>query len=268
LLQKIIYYDTFTIPAAERHKASTILRVWTHERLPDIVRYTLPRPLPLALIFASVLALSGRRSVLWGPLPLFIAAYALFAYFIPNYIAVYTAPVVFAVLLGTRAVIDTFPSQREALTTFLFCGLLVVCLTSLPETSDIREDNRPMPAMELNSRFDNGIVVVDGRPQKLEKPAIVLVKYRRSENPHEEPVYTVDAAWPDDSPVIRAHDLGPEKNLELLKYYGERQPDRHVYFFDRANGAVTYAGQAGQLWARFKNRPTTSTTTTTTKAAP
>ena len=38
---------------------------------------------------------------------------------------------------------------------------------------------------------------------------------------------------PDDAPIIRVHDLGPVRNLELLSYYLKRQPDRHVYLFDR-----------------------------------
>ncbi|MDQ3439211.1 MAG: hypothetical protein M3478_02535, partial [Planctomycetota bacterium] len=87
-------------------------------------------------------------------------------------------------------------------------------------------------------------------------------KYRTSENPHEEPVYTIDAPWPDDSPIVRAHDLGREKNLELLKYYAERQPQRHIYFCDRASkNAITYVGLAGELWAKHQGRVQATTTT-------
>ena len=62
-------------------------------------------------------------------------------------------------------------------------------------------------------------------------------------------MYNVETLWPDDAAIIRAHDLGPEKNLMLLRYYAQRQPERNVYFFDRATGAIRFAGTVSQLLA-------------------
>ena len=54
-------------------------------------------------------------------------------------------------------------------------------------------------------------------------PAVVLFRYAPGkDNPHIEPVYNTDVAWPDDAPVIRAHDLGPRRNIEIFRYYPER----------------------------------------------
>ena len=227
LVQKQVYYDVFAASVAEEHNRGSLLDTWIRERFPAFVFYTLPTPLLVPLLFASVLALRGRRWVLWLPMPLFIAAYALFAYFIPNYIAVFIAPTVYAALLGVDATIGSFSEARTRLETFFFGAIAVMALTMLPETNrNVHEDFRPSPIMWLNSRLGHDVVLIDGRPDRIQKPAIVLFKYHTTENPHEEPVYTIDAPWPDDSPIVRAHDLGRERNLELLKYYAERQPQR------------------------------------------
>jgi hypothetical protein len=69
-------------------------------------------------------------------------------------------------------------------------------------------------------------------------------------DPHVEPVYNADVAWPDDAPVIRAHDLGV-RNRALFAYYGRVAPDRRVYRYDRiergGEPVLTYLGTAGEL---------------------
>jgi hypothetical protein len=35
--------------------------------------------------------------------------------------------------------------------------------------------------------------------------------------------------WPDDAPIIRAHDLG-ERNAELFRYYAARKPQGNRMF--------------------------------------
>jgi hypothetical protein len=110
--------------------------------------------------------------------------------------------------------------------------------------------------------------MIDGRPGRIQQPAIALFKYRRWNNPHEEPVYTTTAAWPDEAAIIRAHDLGTEKNLELLKYYAQHQPQRHIYFFDRADNSISYKGQAGELWAAYQRQAATAATHSATAPAP
>ena len=78
------------------------------------------------------------------------------------------------------------------------------------------------------------------------KPAVVLFHYSAEANVHEEPVYNTDVAWPDDAPVIRAHDLGP-RNVEIFRYYAARQPDRFFYRFDRADNSLKPLGYARDL---------------------
>jgi hypothetical protein len=79
----------------------------------------------------------------------------------------------------------------------------------------------------------------------LEKPAVVLIRYHPGDDFFREPVYNWDVPWPDDAPVIRAHDLGPARDGEIFEYYARRQPDRNFYLFDfRAREPMVLLGRA------------------------
>jgi hypothetical protein len=72
-------------------------------------------------------------------------------------------------------------------------------------------------------------------------PAVVLFRFDpRVESFHDDPVYNDGVAFPDDATVIRARDLGPEKNRDLIHYYARHQPDRVFYIYDPD---ARYAGQ-------------------------
>jgi hypothetical protein len=67
-----------------------------------------------------------------------------------------------------------------------------------------------------------------------------------------EMVYNVDVASPDDAPIIHAKDLGP-RNVEIIEYYGQRQPDRTFYVFDWRRGSLLRLGEAGTLRDRLRS---------------
>src|SRR5690606_3795253 len=95
---------------------------------------------------------------------------------------------------------------------------------------------------------------IDETLQRLpHKPAVVLFRWNPRLNPHVEPVYNTDVAWPDDSPVIRAHDLGG-KNVEWIEYYAARQPKRHLYILDRGQGTLSYFGTVADVRAQLEAR--------------
>ena len=85
-------------------------------------------------------------------------------------------------------------------------------------------------------------------------PAVILFRYhpelpQNGDNSCKvEPVYNTETAWPDDAPIIRAHDLG-NRNIEIFRYYAARQPQRTFYLFDRGNLAdpLHRLGTAGEL---------------------
>ena len=83
------------------------------------------------------------------------------------------------------------------------------------------------------------------------EPAVVLFRFSPNSYVHEEPVYNWDVAWPDDAPIVRAHDLGA-KDGEILAYYAKRQPQRAFYLFDRADEKLTRLGTAAEAAKRLK----------------
>jgi hypothetical protein len=89
---------------------------------------------------------------------------------------------------------------------------------------------------------------------------VVLFRYHRGLNFHEEPVYNYDAPAIDDNPIIRAHDLG-DRNIEIARYYAEHQPDRHFYLFDRGSTdeqhLITPLGTATEYLKTLQQQPTT-----------
>jgi len=82
----------------------------------------------------------------------------------------------------------------------------------------------------------------------------VLFRFVKGDDHHQEPVYNVDVAWPDDAPIIHAHDLGEARNQEIFRYYAERQPDRRFFLFVRQDfdpdgPVLSYLGTAKELAA-------------------
>jgi len=80
------------------------------------------------------------------------------------------------------------------------------------------------------------------------KPALVFFRSlpdNESAWRHEQ-VYNVEGAPIDASPVVRARDLGP-RNIELVRYYADRQPERTVYIFHQEAGQLQRIGAAAEI---------------------
>jgi hypothetical protein len=84
---------------------------------------------------------------------------------------------------------------------------------------------------------------------QVQPPAIVL--FGTPPDLWTEMVYNTDVAWPDDAPIIHAHDLGV-RDVELIDYYGEHQPARTIYRFDWKRGSLQRLGKAGELRRRLQ----------------
>jgi hypothetical protein len=116
----------------------------------------------------------------------------------------------------------------------LAAAIVMICLTSFWEinrficTADTRVSDESFVSPVL--RYINEILPYR---DDVARPAVVLFTYRPGGNYFEEPVYNTDVIWPDDAPIIRAHDLGP-RNREIFAYYARTQPDRTFYRFDLA----------------------------------
>lgn len=207
---------------------------------------TLFSPLPFTLLAMlvplSVLSLTRPRVVLLAAGPLFLGLYAGYVFFFPYYPLAAAAAVILAVVLGADA-LGRLPLPRRVgyagpvLATVLVFGVAVAGLPQWDATvNDDLVQNRIVAAAR---RIDRDLAP-RGR-------AVVLYAYDPARSPHDEPVFNADVPWPDDAPIVRAHDLGPDRDRELVRYYADRQPDRTVYRYDERTGTLSRLGTAAEL---------------------
>jgi hypothetical protein len=238
LQQRVDYYDQFTVPAAMRHRPDTIVQTWLHERLPALAKVTTPNRLLLILAPFGLIALRRYRpaAVPVGVPLVWVALYAAFAYLLDWYCIVVAPAVIACVVLGTTLL----PPRSRLLLTLVVAGIAVAALPEFDRR--VIDDDFHVPVMTAN------YLVL---PHEVRTPAIVLFHYETGDSIHAEPVYNFDVVNPDDAPIIRAHDLGEQRNRELFDYYARRQPQRMVYRFDRGEQPLTELGTAAALARKF-----------------
>jgi hypothetical protein len=208
-------------------------------------------PNPLLLILATMgLACSFSRSR-WIPLTMilaFVLFHARYTSFITYYLVTLAPGMILLALLGWRAAAAVLPdAPSRALTVFGALAILALAIAALPQISGGAGDEWPNAGP---------LRLIDGRlGAEVRPPAVVLFEFDPvNNNPIIEPVYNVDTAWPDDAPVIRAHDLGEAQNRKLFAYYAKHNPNRAIYRYRRnqdvPNGKpLTYLGTARDLAA-------------------
>jgi hypothetical protein len=138
---------------------------------------------------------------------------------------------------GIRCLRQAWPRFSTCSTVFFTLSIVMICITQLPEFRRLGDDW--FDASEL-IRINNDLAHL---PQT---PAVVLFHFQPSVKTHVEPVYNVDVPWPDDAKVIRAHDLGP-RNIQIYRYYAQRQPTRMFYLYNRVDGSIKPLGTAKDL---------------------
>ena len=94
---------------------------------------------------------------------------------------------------------------------------------------------------------------VEKRIEELVRPPAVVL-FGVSPDLWTEMAYNTDVAWPDDAPIVRAHDLGA-RDAELVDYYGQLQPERMICQFDWGRGSIRFLGKAGELRRRLFGTP-------------
>jgi hypothetical protein len=246
--QKILYYDYYLAPQLRTHSVAQTPMVWLKLRLPMVFKFAPPHPALIALLPLSVLALTEvRRRAIWASLPTFLIAYAMNPVMLVNYAVAWLPLTALAVVLGKDAIERLWPAQRETIAAALWLVIAAACVMEIP------------PFVSDSPDRWNAPLLTDVR-QKLahlpHTPAVVLFRYQQPSNPHEEPVYNFDVAWPDDAPIIKAHDLGPARDAEIVSYYAQRQPNRYFYLYDRGDMRMYELGRADEL-ERTLPAPTT-----------
>ncbi|HEX4794829.1 MAG TPA: glycosyltransferase family 39 protein [Humisphaera sp.] len=241
LPQKQVYYRwllTMDQAQRERGRLGTII-----ERLDRTARFTLPNLLLLILLPIGIVFWRSKGA--WAALavlPLFIALYALNPFFLPRYVIPLTGIVAIYVAMGGRALGAAFPGRDGFAIVSVTLSIFFLSVAALPEVAPDAHDSAPQtPILDDVQKLLAGI----------HEPAVVLFRFSPDSYVHEEPVYNWNVAWPDDAPIVRAHDLGA-RDGEILAYYAKRQPQRAFYLFDRADGKLTRLGSAAEAAQRLK----------------
>ena len=253
------YYDwcrTYLV----RHQPNNFLEPWVRDQhitsgstrpsyVSMIVDTTLPSRSLLLLAMAGIVGLSdARRRVLWAVLPLFVLLYVFNPFFLEHYAIAVIPAVILMVFLGLNAVADLFPRRRQQVRAGLAAFIVLVAITSfweinrliVPPGKAIKDE--PFDSSELRA-LNNDYP----ESPEFEKPAVVLFRYHARDNFFEEPVFNSSVAWPDDAAIVRAHDLGPERDREIVAYYARQQPPRAFYLFDaKAKEPMRFLGTADQ----------------------
>jgi len=244
LLQKRLMGEYFVVPQHQANVRQT-LASRLDARCRTILGSTLGAALFLVLIPAGLLGVRDPRQwVLLAPLPLFVAGYVFYpAALLEHYCIAVTPAVILVVLLGVASLERMSLRWGSVASTATMLALAAVSVTALPEFHPKQRDDIEFPV----ARFNYEVL-----PKLVSTPALVLYHYEPGVyasglvNFHDEPVYNVDVAWPDDAPIIRAHDLGA-RDPQIIDYYAQIQPDRNVYLVNRADLKVIYLGMAGDV---------------------
>ena len=233
------YYQDFFRPDLLRHGREPFVRTWVAGRLVPAADVALPARALLVLLPVGLLCVGrgkARAALAAGALTVPLA-YTFYPSYLTHYGVVCVGAFVTLAVGGEYFLRRRLPSGVSVAMTV---AIVAVCLASLPELRGARD-----PAMEAPYLAD-----VNEKLSRLEHvPAVVLFHYdSRRTDVHEEPVYNLDAAWPDDAEVVRAHDRGAE-NWRIFEYYASRQPRRYFYLYNRTTAELTPLGWAPDLAA-------------------
>jgi hypothetical protein len=220
------------------------------DRLPKLAKVDLPSPLLLILIPAALLGMrDGRRATIFSVLPLFFALYALNAVFLEHYTLVVAPLMVMLVGLAGHVIVGLVPRFGDALVVCWTVTVLVLASWGFPELNRKLGLSYEMPMVAL----------AEAQLSVLErKPAVVIFEFGEWSIVHDEPVYNVTTAWPDDAEIIRVH---YRPDLErLIRYYADpaHGGPRHFYRFDPERSSPIYLGRADELVRLIEQTPPTT----------
>ncbi len=231
LPQKLSLYREY-VPLIQRHRPWPALLETLRFRLPLTLTQGTPAPFPLLLplLPVALLGLTRPRGIVLASLPIFLLLYFGYVFFFSHYTMTAAPAVILAILVGADQFSITLARKRRFFQVFWTLLIAGLAIAAFPQWDGSTNDDQ----------FDAPLIA-DVNRQLPAAPALVLFTYDPARNTNEEPVFNADVACPDDAPVIRAHDLGP-RNLELFRYYAQRQPDRMVYRYDERTRKLVKLG--------------------------
>lgn len=243
LPQKQQYYDLVNVPAQRAHRLDRVWSDFIQTRDVLLAHATLPNALLLILLPVSILELSRRRWVVVLPLLLFLVCFSAYYFFFEWYCLALAPAVVVGVAAGFHAICQTWPKRRW-LAVVLIAPLLAAAIAALPRAVHEKADE-PMQLIDQES-------INAALNRSVQSPAVVLFRFQKGVSLDAEPVYNINTPWPDDAPIVRAHDRG-ERNVDLYRYYARRQPLRNIYRFNLGDRSLQFLGTAAGL-GHFSDR--------------
>jgi len=243
------YHSIQSLLAA--HRPENFWHTFTTVRLPTTIGDDLPQPMLIALLPIGLLAWGRRKTwVLAATLPLFLLIYTFYPLF-PAHYTILTAPaVILTVALAPRAISLAWPRARagawSALAVFVVGLLFTRYVDCYQMTSALAFHATVLAA----ANEQTAQLAARGRP------AVVLFRRDPRLPLDYEPVYNLDAAWPDDELVMRAHWRGGD-DWRIYQYYAQHGPDRAFYLFDESRplAGLTYLGMASDLARTSEGHP-------------
>jgi 4-amino-4-deoxy-L-arabinose transferase-like glycosyltransferase len=259
LPQKQAYYEWCKPFLKDHHPFESVARLFLPRgagggnddpRLLIVANADLPSRALLLLFPLGLMALSDRkRIVVAATLPVFFFVYLFHAFFFEHYSLVIVPPVVLVILLGYRALADLWPAAGVAVAV----AILMLSLTSLWEVKQIFPQPLNQPPQDgMLESAPIGVIDRELIPSKVRPPAVVL--FKPMTDFFEDPVYNLGPGSIDDQLIIRARDLGP-RDIEIVRYYAQHQPERMFYLCDPDNLGISRLGTASELLAQFDRAP-------------
>ncbi len=242
--QKQLFYYAWLWPYVKVHQPARFVGEWIHQRLPILILYAVGSGLLVVLMPLGLLGLTtGPRRAMAGGFFLFLLVYLYYTIFLNTYAVVIIPIGCMFVGLGVQQLERRLAHvpQLVDLPWALAMGLSVASFAIV--RPGVQDDPLQIEARQVQ--------LAAHLREQIPTRAVVQFRFHPDdmahESVHDEPVFNADVAWPDDADIIRAHDLGPERNAEVVNYYAARQPDRSIYLFDRADDSLVLIGNVLDL---------------------
>jgi hypothetical protein len=145
-----------------------------------------------------------------------LAGTALVTFFIPHYVAAITGIIIAVVVQGMRHLRVWSPGGKPV-GMALVRAMVVICALMVPVHAWVLGALGRGPLQSMGAERARVLARLEVLPQK----QLVLVRYRPDHDPLQEWVY--NGADIDGSKVVWAHDMGSEKNEELIHNYEDRR---------------------------------------------
>jgi hypothetical protein len=178
--------------------------------------------LPL-LAFPATWKSRRSRILLFVSLPV-IAANSVVPFFQPHYLAPATVVFYAMVVQGMRSLNQTMPRVVRAIPLICIAMISVRIALTIPLIpDDVTSPTKTWAGTSHTYRNREKVIeqVLQGGGQHL-----IIVHYGPRHSVHDDYVY--NSAAIDTSPIVWARDMGPERNAELVRYFGSR----HVWWLD------------------------------------